>query len=319
MRPFASYIHVLIVALVITQISLLVRADGNKAVQADAAEGGYYVLIASMESNVIAALNLSSGEVKILHAFKASEGPRGIAVDQSGKLYASLRYGGQNVVSLSAKEGKEGFVVEDFTGLIGRFGPGKLRMRGVDELLIAGGTMGVIYRYDVQSGRETTPIAAKDMSIVVGLDVVGDEAYVIEVFERKLAKFELAERSARAFWLSAKAEPSLKRSMGLAVGHHANVLVANTQKSTISEFSSETGKHTGVFFDMKTVGLSSASDIHYVPAMKSYFVAAGGAVFRIDTAGKLIRKYPLGDKVKGGSAIVVVDKEQLAKVLAAKL
>ena len=254
------------------------KADRDK-------EGEYFVLIASMPSHVIAAVNLDTGKVEILHTFKNEEGPKGIAVDQAGNLYVSLRYGGQNVLRLTPKEGEAGFNIDDFTGVIGRYGPGKLRMTDEGELLIAGGTMGMIYRYNISNGRERVPTAAANMSTVVGIDYSGSEAYAVEVFGLKLAKFEGVKQKAKVSWLSRKAEPSLKRSTGIAAGHDKNLLVTNTQSSVISEFSSVTGKPVGVFFDLKTVGVSAAGDIRYVPELKSYFVLAGGAIFNIDLQG----------------------------------
>ncbi len=279
----------------------------------------YYALIASMTSHVIASINLSSGEIKTLHSFEKEEGPKGIAVDQKGNLYVSLRYGGMNVLRLTPKEDDAEFRVNDFTGLIGRYGPGKLRITDKAELLIAGGTMGMIYRYNVTNGRETTPMAPNHMNTVVGLDAAGNEAYTVEIFGRKLAKFELMPRSAKAFWLSKKPESSLNRSTGIAIGHNGNLLVTNTENSVISEFSNKTGKHLGVFFDLKPEGASSSSDIRYVPKLKCYFITAGNSIFKVDNTGKLLRKYQLNSDVKGGTAIVIVNKKQLAKSLAHKL
>lgn len=281
--------------------------------------GEYYALIASMTSHVIASLNLSSGEVKILHSFEKDEGPKGIAIDRKGNLYVSLRYGGMNVLRLTPKENESGFLVSDFTGLIGKYGPGKLRITDKGELLVAGGTMGMIYRFNVVNGRETTPMAPRRMNIVVGLDAAGNEAYTVEIFGRKLARFELTPRSAKSFWLSKRPEPSLKRCSGIAAGPDKNLLVTNTENSVIAEFSSETGKHLGVFFDLKPEGASSSSDIRYVPELKCYFITAGKSIFKIDTTGKLLRKYQMTSDVNGGSAIVIVNKQHLAKSLADKL
>ncbi len=311
--------HVLAAAFVLVSVPNALWAADGETKKKGGSSARHFVLLASMPSEVIAALDLDSGEVTVLHHFSDKQGPKGIAMDSSGNLYVSVRYGGKNVLKLIPKKGERGFQVESFTGQFGRYGPGKLRMQAADELFIAGDSMGMIYRYQTRSGREGRPMAAKGMSSVLGLDVRGNDLYAVEIFGLKLVKFALDEKNTNAQWLSLEAEKSLKRSSGITIGPDGNILITNTQKSTISEFSTSSGKFTKLFFDLKSVGISSASDICYASALNAYLVAAGGVVVKLDAEGKLLQKYALGKEVKGASAIMVVDEKQLPKALADQL
>jgi DNA-binding beta-propeller fold protein YncE len=279
---------------------------------------GYFALVASMTSEAIASVNLDSGEVKVLHQFKEKTGPRGIAVDPAGTLYVGLRYGGMNVIQMTPKvEG--GFEVKDHSGRVGPFGAGKLRISSKGELLITGDATGSIFRFDLKAGKPNGAVGPDNMGNAVGLDATGDEVYVVEVFGGRIAKLQLRNSSAKETWLTKQLEPSLKRSTGIAVGHNGNLFVTNTESSVIPEFSQKTGEFVGAFFDLKEIGASAANEIRYVPSLKSYFVMSEGNILQLDLNGKLVRKYPLTPAISGGQAVEVVNKAQVAKVLADQL
>ncbi|MFK5922639.1 MAG: hypothetical protein QM496_10700 [Verrucomicrobiota bacterium] len=278
----------------------------------------YYVLVASMASDAVASVNLESGEVKILHEFKEKSGPRGIAVGKSGVIYLGLRYGGMNVIALTPKD-EGGFDVKDQSGRVGEFGAGKLRINEKEELFIAADAAGIVYRFSLKAGKPMGMIGADGMGNVIGLDVVEDEVYAVEVFGGRIAQMKLRNSSAKSTWVMRGIEPSLKRSTGIAVGHNGNFFVSNTESSIIPEISQKTGDMVNAFFDLKEVGLSAANDIRYVAALKNYFIMSQGEILRLDINGKLIRRYPLAPTVKGGPAIVVVNKKNLVKALADQL
>lgn len=278
----------------------------------------YFALVAAMSSEEIASVNLDSGEVKVLHKFQEKTGPRGIAVDPSGTLYVGLRYGGMNVIQMTPKA-EGGFDVKDHSGRVGPFGAGKLRISSKGELLITGDATGSIFRFDLKAGKPKGAVGLDDMGNAVGLDVVGDEVYVVEVFGGRIAKLQLRNSSAKEEWLTKQLEPSLKRSTGIAVGHNGNLFVANTESSIIPEFSQKTGEFVGVFFDVKETGAAAADEIIYVSSLKSYFVMAWGNLLKLDLNGKLLRKYPLTPAISGGQAVSVVNKAQVAKALADQL
>lgn len=279
---------------------------------------GYFALVASLVSDAVASVNLDSGDVKVLYKFKEQAGPRGIAVGPSGALYVGLRYGGMNVVRLTPEAGG-GFDVGDYCGRISSFGSGKLRISDKGELLVAGDTTGSISRFDLETGRPNGMVGPDEMGNVVGLDIAGNEVYVVEALGQRIAKLKLRSSSARETWLTGQPEPSLKRPTGIAVGHNGNLFVTNTESPIIPEFSQRTGEFVGTFFDLKGVGASSANEIRYLPGLKSYFVLSQGKILQLDPNGKLLREYPLAPTIGDGTALAVVNKAQVAKGLAGKL
>jgi len=281
---------------------------------------GYFILVASMTSDLIASVNLDSGDVKILYKFPEKAGPRGIAAVKSGTIYVALRYGGMNVQKMTPKEGADGgFDVEALSGRIGPYGPGKMRITSKGDLLIAGDAAGGVLRFDLNSMKPKPSVTLESLTNAVGIDVSGDEAFLVEVFGGRIAKLKLKKNDAKGEWLTPRPDAVLQRSTGIAVGHNKNLFVANSESSLIPEFSMETGELIGEFVDMKEMGVSMASDIRYVSELSSYFIMAQGSIFRIDTKGELLRKYPMPGFVMGGPAIAVIRKKGLSKLLADQL
>ena len=284
----------------------------------DSREEDCYVLFASMASEVIASLNLGTGEVKIIHKFEEQTGPRGIAVLQSGEIYVGLRYGGMNVIKMTPLE-EGGFKIEEKSGRVGPYGAAKLRITEKGDLLVSGDATGGIFQFNLESGNPKPLTRQISIGNAVGLDVSGDTVYMVEVFGGRIARFKLKEHDALEDWLVSEPDAAMKRSTGITIGHNENLFVTNTDSSIIPEYSRKNGEYLGVFYDVKESGSGAADEIRYFPALNGYIVSSGGNFLWLDTEGNLVRKYPMAPKINGSQAFVVVNKKQLAPILADKL
>ena len=255
------------------------------------------VYVAGFDTNNVVKFETPTGLAEEVIAFlprvapDTGPRPRGVALDDDGRIYVGLRGDSLNVKRFAP----DGTFLDDFTASAGGFGLGQIAF-GPDGDLFAAGDVSAgsaVFRYDGLTGALIDEIHTDQSANVLAIEVAGDTLYAANFFNDLVVKYDLSGADPAELIPTGLVHPH-----GLTIGHTGNLFVGGRDKVIENP-----GPSSSVFIDLLALGIGDeVSDFAYEPRTGHYFMTQfSDSLFEFDQAGTLVGTYqsPLLAKARG--------------------
>ena len=235
--------------------------------------------------------NLATGASKVFAPVPSNGDPlgarpRGVAVDDLGRVYAGLRGAGRNVVRFAP----DGTFLGDFTGSIYGAGTGLISFDQRGDLIVAGDVSlnHSVFRFAGGTGALIDTFNHPAITNVVGMTVYEDSVFAAGVFDGDIVKFDLSASPVLGDLFVSNAVPSAAREKltAMTIGHTGNLFAASFGTGLVNEFDINTGALIRTFF--ATTG--PTRDLVYDPITQRYY-RSGDSLFAYDINGQLVSTF----------------------------
>jgi len=236
--------------------------------------------------------NLDTGESEVFAVLPSSGDPmgarpRGVAVDDAGRVYVGLRGGTKNVVRYA----QDGAFLGDFTQSIGGFGTGLIEFNQNDNLIVAGDISEnySVFRYNGTTGELIDTFNNPTITHVVGITVHEDTVFAAGIFSANIVQYELSSSpvSGSLFITNAVNPATGYKLIGMTIGHTGNLFAASGGAGVIKEFDID----TGALLDTFLVTNNLTADFKYNPTTNKYYRSSNDSLYVYDTNGQLVSTF----------------------------